>query len=111
MNKTWIISQKLEAALEEIMSDPETTRLMSPGVAYYPTIVWATGGTLSKADETIREFPPHYGFGFIDDKDPGRNGVTIPSATFGVVIFVPNDADRASSRRLLDIEGKSVIVR
>lgn len=115
MTADWVISAALEAEL--------STRLEKFKADYgpidyrvYPSVMWSLGGEAYKPSDpkgTRKSLAPGYSTGFYrtDPSPKGDRLVMVPSARFEFVVFLPNDADLVSHRRLIDYDGEAIAVR
>jgi len=72
--------------------------------------MWSLGGTISKRGQAVESLPPRYDVTLIERHDLSRFA-TIPNERFGFIAFSPKPEDQKSSRRLIDFDGKNIVVR
>ena len=110
-SESWTLSSAAIAAVERAIVD-FARDYAAPEFAYYPLITWRSGGTATRLGSTPVSLPDRYDLALIKQVDVGAsNFIPISSPRFGVVAFVPSDQDAASSRRLIDYDGKNIVVR
>jgi hypothetical protein len=117
------------SAVHEPMSDvcrlsPVAVGLIVEGIAHYLTnpgtpdfdycagVLWSLGGYLDRGDGEQIPTPPRYDICIIHRTDIAEQGfIAIDDPVLGTVGFSPRPEDAASERRLIDHDGKDLVVR
>lgn len=105
MSDNWHVTPKLEAFISGLLKE-----VPNPRFAFYPCIGWTLGGSYGKVGAPQKPLPPGYGLGLIKRMDLAKY-TPIKSRLFGYVAFAPKAEDAHSSRRLIDFDGKDIVVR
>jgi hypothetical protein len=74
-------------------------------------IMWSPDGWIEDRGRVRKPLPAEYVLGAIEKSKLSRFKTVIPDTTFGSVVFDPKPADARSSRRLIDFDGKDIVVR
>ena len=111
MNKEWRISDSalrlVRSGLNQYLSNPGP-----PAFDYCPAIVWSLGGDGVLAGGERIVLPPRYSLAIIDRADiPVQGFYSIEDPAVGIIAFNPSAGDKASSNRLIDYDGKDLVVR
>lgn len=105
MPKEWRVSSGVEAFLEQVL-----TEIPPIPFTFYPCIGWTLGGTSGKRGGPQTPLPPEYSLGFIEQRNLVKYRA-VASRAFGFIAFSPKPEDERSSRRLIDFDGKNIVVR
>jgi hypothetical protein len=105
VSEHWRLTPGLEAFIKGLLKE-----VPSPGFAYYPCIGWTLGGLYGKVGAPQKALPPGYGLGLVRRTDLAKYMLT-KSRLFGYVAFTPKAEDASSFRRLIDFDGKEIVVR
>jgi hypothetical protein len=111
----WSVSAALEVQLASRLASFERD-YGAIGYPVYPSVMWSLGGEAYRPDnraDTRIVLPAEYATGFYrtDPLPTGDRLLFVPSVRFGIVVFLPNDEDTKSDRRLIDYDGKDIRVR
>ncbi len=106
MTESWSTTSALNAFLEELIAGMSFT----PQWTFYPSLMWSSGTIVDKPDGSREHLPPRYEVGLYR-RDDALDLLSIPSDKFGLIYFLPDPVDLASSRRRIDFDGKNIIVR
>jgi hypothetical protein len=108
MSINWILSAKLTNFLDSLI---KASDFASTASDYYPFVGWSLGATMQGPNGAVTKVPPRYEVGLAATHDVPGNKIRIPSKEFGYVIFDPKPQDANSNRRLIDFDGKDIVVR
>jgi hypothetical protein len=107
----WTISAAVTALIARAIAD-FVKDYSRPDFAYYPLITWRAGGQATRPNQAPTDMPDRYDLALIPRTDlHASNFVAIADPQFEVVAFVPRDEDAASGRRLIDYDGRDIVVR
>lgn len=104
----WILSTKLTMFLAHLIAGSDLAAVASE---YYPAIMWSGGGWMEGPDHIRKPLGPRYSIGLVDKASLHDYKIVLPDKRFGYVIFSPKPEDDKSSRRLIDFDGKTIVVR
>lgn len=112
MDQPWTVTERLETELAQWLATYERS-YGEIGYPVYPSVMWSLGGEARRNGGARIKLPSQYSAGFYrrDPLPEGDGLVLVPSETFGLVVFLPREEDRASDRRLIDFDGKDILVR
>jgi len=108
MNTVWALSSRFVDFLDQLISESDFAPSAS---TYYPSVLWSLGGTMQGPEGVTLPTPPRYEVGLVERSEANRFKLRLPSKKFGYIIFDPRPEDAASSRRLIDFDGKDIVVR
>ena len=112
---SWKTSERLDTALAEWFARFESSQGRIDYLIY-PSVMWSLGGSAYQASRPANTrigLPAGYSAGFYrrDPMPKGERLIFVPNKRFGLVVFLPRDVDLASDRRLIDYDGKAIVVR
>ena len=108
MAKHWAVSDGLVEVIRQAVAN--YVRKVPPDFPYYPSIMWALGGEAFRPGEPSIKIPAGYTLGVIRQDEIGHF-IAIADATFGYIAFQPRKDDLESTRRLIDDDCETIIVR
>jgi hypothetical protein len=107
MTSNWQVTSELDDLLARAI---EQAGFADQLATHLPSIMWTEGGRAEAPGKPTIPIPPHYGVGPVRIENVSRVS-TINSAKFGHIVFHPAPSDAASIRRIVDYDGKDIIVR
>ena len=109
------VQWRLSASAAKLLGDGIAQYLENPGapdVDFCGVIGWSLGGELVLASGERHTIGPRYEIGITAISDIAEYGLArIDDPALGIVAFQPSAADLASDRRLIDYDGKDIVVR
>jgi hypothetical protein len=107
----WTISDAATTVISRAIDD-FVRDYGAPEFDYYPVVTWRAGARLVAPVSEARDLPDCYDLGLIPRADiNASNFIAIAHRVFDIVGFVPRPEDAASSRRMIDYDGETIVVR
>ena len=104
----WTVSTKLTTFLADLIVGSDFASTVSQ---YYPSIMWSGTGWMEGPDHVRKPLRPRYSVGLVEKANLRDYKIVLPDKRFGYVVFSPKPEDEKSSRRLIDFDGKDIVVR
>ena len=105
----------LSGTAAKLLGDGIAQYLENPGAPDFEfcgVIGWSLGGELVLASGERQTIGPRYEIGITAISDIAEYGLArIDDPALGIVAFQPSAVDAASDRRLIDYDGKDIVVR
>ena len=108
MPATWTVTNRLTKFLADLIASSDFAAVAS---GYYPSVMWSSGGWMEGPGRPREPLAPRYEVGLVEQAKLGDFRLAVPNPKFGYIIFSPKPADEASGRRLIDFDGKNIMVR
>jgi hypothetical protein len=104
----WTITFKAERFVEKQLRD---SQLMSLVRTEFVCLDWTYGGWAVGPDHRRLPLRPEYGISLFKKNEVPPTAFILPSRLFGHICFTPKPADARSVHRLIDFDGKDIVVR